>query len=682
MIMKDPYGYGLWLDCNPLSSEVQNLWRPICASPLIIGRSPLLDRAGEELKRICSGLLDKPLSLTFIDGGSKPEGSFSLILGLQKDIKNYFSEDIPTWAGIKDEGYRFYFSKKTERLYILADSERGLLYGVFTLKRLMEDPATLPVNLDLLESPKIRLRMLNHWDNLDGSIERGYAGKTLWKWAELPATLDIRYSDYARALASVGINATVINNVNTQPEILSEEYLKKVAALAKLFSSWGISTFISVNFGSPRLLGGLKTSDPLAPEVIAWWERKVQEIYALSPNFGGFLVKADSEGQPGPFAYGRNHADGANMLARALAPHKGIDVWRAFVYGHGEEDRAKMGYLNFKPHDGDFLPNVAVQVKNGPIDFQPREPISPIFGAMEETSLFMEFQIAQEYLGQGNHIVYLAPMWKEVLAFDTEQGGLGKPVGKTLAEPPQKALWEGELHSGIAAVSNTGDDKNWCGSRFHQANWYAYGRLAWDWELDPAVIAKEWIRGTWTRETALVEEIWRFMDGTWEACINYMTPLGLMHIMREHHHYGPDPAFDGAEREDWRNTYYHRADAEGLGFNRTRTGSAMVDLYAPTVAERFNELKTCPEDYLLFFHHVPWNYILSTGRSLRDELVHRYSEGRKLIEAKQKAWQALKGKVDNDAWKEIAAKLDIQVADAEEWETVCVPYFLAFANKE
>lgn len=678
--MRDTDGYGLWLDCEPLPADRASAWRPLFESVYFSGSSPVLQTARGELSRILSGLLElaqpQLVAESPLPAGSSPTAA----LGLRPDISSAFPGLLPAWPAIKDDGYRVFSAPKGSGgpgLIAVADSEKGLLYAVFALKRLMEDPSTRPFEIDILDEPKIRYRMMNHWDNLDGSIERGYAGKTLWQWAELPATVDSRYTDYARACASVGLNCSVLNNVNTQPQILSTEYLEKVAAIANVLRPWGVTTWLSVNFGSPRFLGGLETSDPLDPAVIAWWQAKADEIYSLIPDFGGFLVKADSEGQPGPFAYGRSHADGANMLARALKDHGGIVVWRAFVYGHGETDRAKKAYANFLPHDGEFEPNAVIQVKNGPIDFQPREPVSPLFGAMEKTSVFMEFQVAQEYLGQGNHVVYLAPMWKEVLDFDTLHHGKGSTVGRSISTSGAPGGF-----SGMAAVTNTGDDRNWCGSRFHQANWYAYGRLAWNPGLDTTAIAYEWIRATWTRDEGLVAAVWQIMNGTWEACIDYMTPLGLHHIMKEHHHYGPDPAFDAGAREDWRCTYYHRADAKGLGFDRSRSGSAMVDQYAKPVAERFNNIETCPEDYLVFFHHAPWTRVLSSGRTLRDELVYRYRRGVEAVEAKRAQWLALEGKLDPHAWKEILGKLDIQLADAHEWEDVCVPYFLSFADKE
>lgn len=678
-------GYGLWLECQALPADQAAAWRPQFENTHFYGSSAILNTAYAELQRCLKGLLNieevKRLERNSEVAGQGEAGRPTAIFGLRKELAVSYPLLIPNGPIIKDDGYQIIQGSKGEQaLIVLADSERGLLYAVFAVKRLLESGKKPVSGSNVLDEPKIQYRMLDHWDNLDGSIERGYAGQSLWNWDELPAKLDSRYTDYARALASVGLNASVLNNVNTQPEILTAAYLEKVAAIAGILRRWGIKTFLSVNFGSPRFLGGLKSSDPLDAGVIKWWTDKVAEIYRLIPDFGGFLVKADSEGQPGPFAYGRSHADGANMLAKAFERFGGIVIWRAFVYGHGESDRAKKAYANFTAHDGEFLPNAVIQVKNGPIDFMPREPVSPLFGAMDKTGVFMEFQVAQEYLGQGNHIVYLAPMWKEILSFDMRTQGPGSQVGRIISKEGAAGRSGSGKISGIAAVSNTGSDRNWSGSHFHQANWYAYGRLAWDWTLDDGDIAREWIRGTWSREASLVDKIWSFMNGSWEACINYMSPLGLLHIMKEGHHYGPDPAFDGGPREDWRSTYYHRADKEGLGFDRSRRGSGYVDQYVKEIADIFDNIKTCPEGYLVFFHHVPWNYVLASGRSLRDELVFLYGQGVKAVQAMRTAWLALEKDLQPEPWKAVLNKLDIQLSDAKEWEAVCVPYFLQFAD--
>ncbi len=613
----------------------------------------ILDSAVSELKRALSRLIDTEPRLALIETTNAASGE-ERESALADDAYSITSDP----AGVK----------------IRARSARGLLYGAYGLIRAIQTGRRLS-GITIDDKPRLENRILNHWDNYDGSIERGYAGKSLWHWSELPGKIDRRYIDYARACASIGINGSVVNNVNAYTEILLPENLRKVAALAGVFRAYGIRTYLSINFTSPIKLGALKTADPLNPDVAAWWRAKADEIYELIPDFGGFLIKADSEGQAGPYGYGRDHAQGANVLAQALERHGGIVIWRAFVYGHGESDRAKKAYADFMPLDGHFKPNVAVQAKNGPIDFQPREPIHPLFGAMEKTNLFMEFQIAQEYLGQGNHVVYLAPMWKEILDFDTQAAGPGSTLGRVLA---------GEIFpvgmSGIAAVANTGDGRDWCGSIFHAANWYAYGRLAWDYGQTAETIADEWINATFAPDKASAADIKTMMMDSWEACIDYMTPLGLHHIMREGHHYGPDPSYDAGAREDWRSTYYHRADAVGLGFDRGRLGSGAVDQYRPPIAELFNDIKSCPEKYLVWFHHVPWNHILSSGRTFRDELIFRYDRGVKRAKAMLKTWEKLKGRIDPDRYNAVLAKLKIQCADAEEWRDICVPYFMGFAD--
>jgi alpha-glucuronidase len=529
--------------------------------------------------------------------------------------------------------------------------------------------------LDITERPRLQQRILNHWDNLDSSIERGYAGKSLWKWEELPETPDPRYRDYARLCASIGLNGAVLNNANASSTSLTTEYLHKTAALAEVFRPYGIRVFLTAKFSAPMTLGGLETADPLDAAVRHWWKNKADEVYGIMPDFGGFLVKADSEGQPGPYTYKRNHAEGANMLAEALAPHDGIVMWRAFVYGHGETDRAKKAYADFQPLDGTFADNVFVQVKNGPIDFQPREPIHPLFGGMPRTPLMMEFQVAQEYLGQSKHLVYLAPMWKEILDFDTFAAGKGSTVAKVL---------DGSVHSyamtGIAAVSNTGDDRDWCGHHFSQANWYAFGRLAWNTDLSSETIAEEWIRATFTNDDTAVARILDIMMVSWEACVNYMTPLGLHHIMREGHHYGPDPSFDAGEREDWRSTYYHRADADGLGFDRSSAGSNAVAQYHPPVRDLFEHLGTCPEKYLVWFHHVPWTHTMRSGRTFWEELVWLYRHGVEQAKDMREAWKTLQPFIDAQRYEEVLNKLNTQVTDAAEWPEVCLPYFQQFSG--
>ncbi len=530
----------------------------------------------------------------------------------------------------------------------------------------------------MVSVPRIQHRILGHWDNIDGSIERGYAGQSLWHWDDLPEIIDPRYDDYARACASIGINATCLNNVNAQAKSLTTDYLLKTAVLADLFRPYGIQVYLSPLFSAPMQLGRFPSADPRNPTVQKWWQKKVAEIYRLIPDFGGFQVKANSEGQPGPQDYGANHDEGANMLAAALAPHGGTLLWRAFVYDVTvDSDRAKCANKEFEPLDGNFMPNVFVQAKNGPIDFQPREPFHPLFGRMEQTPLALEVQIAQEYLGQSIHLVYMADMWKEVLDADTYAKGPGSTVAKVV----DGSLFDHDT-SCILAVSNTGSDRNWCGHHFSQANWYAYGRLAWDYELSADTIADEWVRMTWSNETAVLEAIKAMMAGSWPACINYMTPLGLHHIMQEEHHYGPDPGHNSAPREDWNCVYFHRADKIGLGFNRTRSGSNAVSQYHSPLSEQFDNLETCPEKYLVWFHHVPWDHRLQSGRTLWEEMQILYNEGVAFVEQMVITWQDLKTVIDPQRHQHVSERLVLQLESAREWRDVCFGYFGQFPSHE
>ncbi len=594
---------------------------------------------------------------------------------------------------LQEQAESFQWVSRGETLLLASASAQGLLYGIFQLLRDIACGKSLD-NYEVFDYPHLSWRILNHWDNLDGTIERGYAGNSLWKWDELPNVVDTRYTDYARACASIGINGTVVNNVNTQPEILSDTYIEKVATLANVFRKYGIRTFLSVNFGSPVLLGNLDTADPLDKKVIAWWKERIEHIYTTISDFGGFIVKADSEGQPGPFSYGRDHTDGANMLARLLEPKGGLLIWRAFVYGQGEKDRAASAYNHFMPFDGKFHTSAVLQVKNGPIDFQPREPVSPLFGAMDHTNVFMEFQITQEYLGQGNHIVYLAPMWKEILTFDTgkpkapassvvgdctESDAFSQPfepassvVGDWLSDTSTRPI------TGIAAVTNIGNNTNWCGSSMHQLNWYAYGRLAWNYTLEPESILDEWLLQSLPLTKKGLATCKKILLSSWETCIDYMTPLGLNHIMKEGHHYGPDPGYNECFREDWNSTYYHRADSEGLGFDRSPQGSGAVLQYFSKISEQWRYKESCPEKYLLWFHHVPWEYTLSSGRTLWQELQFRYNRGVTEVQKMQELWGSLAEELPKSLYEEIQEKLAIQYNDAVEWRDVCLQYFATF----
>ena len=557
---------------------------------------------------------------------------------------------------LQPEGFRI--RHEDNKITLTSPTETGLLYAAYHLLRMQETGQNV-VEAQTTENPAYNLRILNHWDNMDRTVERGYAGQSLWNWEELPNTLSDRYKEYARANASIGINGTVLNNVNASPKILSAEYLQKVKALADIFRPYGLRVYLSVNFASPMALDSLSTADPLDKEVIRWWKNKVKEIYSIIPDFGGFLVKANSEGQPGPCDFGRTHAEGANMLADALKPYKGIVMWRAFVYSPSDADRAKQAYLEFEPLDGQFRNNVIVQVKNGPIDFQPREPYSPLFGAMQHTPLMAEFQVTQEYLGHSNHLAYLAPMWKEFFEF--------------VAPASLKA---------VAGVANIGTDANWCGHTFAQANWYAFGRLAWQPSLSSGNIADEWLKQTFgSQPSDISAQLKKMMLDSHEAVVNYMMPLGLHHIFAWGHHYGPEPwcSIPGA-RPDWLPSYYHRADKQGIGFDRSSKGSNAVAQYPETLAKQYDKIDTCPEEYLLWFHHVPWSHRMKSGRSLWDELCHHYDNGVRQVRDFQKIWDAAEKYIDAERFHEVQSKLKIQARDAVWWKDACLLYFQEFSG--
>jgi alpha-glucuronidase len=552
----------------------------------------------------------------------------------------------------------------------------GVLYGAFHLLRLLQTQRPID-RLALVSAPRLQHRVLNHWDNLDRTVERGYAGFSLWDWHKLPDYLDPRYADYARANASIGVNGTVLTNVNANATSLLPEYLAKAAALAGVFRPYGIRVYLTARFSAPVEIGGLKTADPVDPEVAAWWKRKVDEVYGFIPDFGGFLVKANSEGQPGPQDYKRSHAEGANVLADAVAPHGGIVMWRAFVYSNqAPDDRHKQAYNEFKPLDGLFRDNVLLQVKNGAIDFQPREPFHPLFGAMPKTPLMMELQITQEYLGFATHLVYLAPLFEEALRADTHARGKGSEVARVI-----DGTLDGHRRTGMAGVANVGTDRNWCGAVFACANWYAFGRLAWDPWLGSRAIADEWVRATFGNESSLVTPVTEMMLGSRQAAVDYMTPLGLHHLMARGHHYGPGPWVAGGPRADWTSLYYHRADAAGIGFDRTRSGSDAVSQYFPPVAERFGSLETVGDDYLLWFHHVAWDHRLASGRTLWEELLHRYQAGVDAVRRMQATWRTLAGPIDAERYAEVEAFLKIQEQEARWWRDASVLYFQTFSKR-
>ncbi len=557
----------------------------------------------------------------------------------------------PTMAD--DDG--FALSGNEDSIVVRARRDIGLLYGAFdVLRRQVTQGGISPVE----QHPTFHLRLLNHWDNIDGSIERGYAGKSIFEWFHLDETL---LREYARANASIGINGAVLNNVNASPKILTGEYLGEVRKIADLLRPYGIRVYLSINFATPLSLGDTRTADPKNSRVRQWWKRKAKEIYAIIPDFGGFLVKANSEGQPGPGDYQRTHADGANMLADALEPYGGTVIWRCFVYGanHKGEDRVKQAVSEFKPLDGKFRKNVILQTKNGPLDFQPREPYSPVFDQISETPNMAELQITQEYTGQSRHLVYLAPMWKEFFR-DVEP----------------------EWLAGVAGVANIGKDRNWCGHHFSQANWYAFGRLAWDPSLSSEQIAREWLEQTFCSDENFVFMMSTIMEESRETCVDYMMPLGLHHIFKFDHHYGPEP--DGFKADyplEWCPVYYHQADSAGIGFDRSSRGTDAVSQYREPFASMYDRPETCPENLLLWFHHVPWNYRMKDGSTLWESLQFHYNQGVINVESYRNIWHnKMRHYVDEQRWREVDERLQEQVDNAREWRDVCLDYFGRFAN--
>ena len=571
-----------------------------------------------------------------------------------------------------NEGYVIDYN--ADSVVIFANTQVAALYGTYDLIRMQESGQLGKKAFSKTELPAFHNRILNHWDNPNGTIERGYAGKSLWKWNELPDKVSPVYEEYARANASIGINGTVLNNVNADPKMLTAEYLQKVKVLADIFRPYGLKVYLSLNFASPKHLGNLKTSDPLDKDVIKWWNDKVKEIYSIIPDFGGFLVKANSEGQSGPQDYGRTHADGANMIADAVAPYGGIVMWRAFVYDAQSPDRAKQACEEFVPLDGQFRDNVIIQIKNGPVDFQPREPFSPLFGQLENTNVMAEFQITQEYLGFSNHLVYLHPMWKECLDSDTYQKG----EGSTVAE-----ITKGVTHSrpinAIAGVTNIGDSINWCGHHFAQSNWYAYGRMAWNPELSSEQIADEWIKQTFSSEKKFIEPVKNMMLMSRETNVKYEMPLGLHHIFSGQGHYGPGP-WEGASRPDWSPLYYHKAAKDGIGFDRTMNGSAAVEQYHEPLKSLYNNVETCPENLILWFHHLPWDYKMKSGRTLWDELCYTYQEGIDEAASFIKVWESVEKYVDSQRYENIHRKIVRQAKDAIWWRDACMLYFQTFSG--
>ncbi len=666
-------GYELWLRYRRIDDPaVLAAYRTAISQVVMDTPSTTLLAARNELVSALEYLLETPIPIasTVTKDGAVVIGTPARCAAL---IDMMPSDELEQ---VGREGYlirRTAVENKT-CIVIAANTDIGTLYAVFHFLRHLQMHRPLD-DLTIASAPRIQYRMLNHWDNLDRTVERGYAGFSLWDWHKLPDYPDPRYIDYARANASIGINCVVLTNVNANALILTPQYLVKAAALADVFRPYGIQVFLTARFSAPLELEDLPTADPLDPQVRDWWKQRAAAIYEFIPDFGGFLVKANSEGQPGPHDCGRTHADGANMLAEALEPHGGIVIWRAFVYEAGvSEDRHKQAYSQLVPQDGMFNANVLLQVKNGAIDFQPREPFHPLFGAMPETPMMLEFQLTQEYLGCATHLVYLAPLFKETLTADTYCSG----AGSTVAAVVDGSLYK-RITTGIAGVANIGTDRNWCGHPFAAANWYAFGRLAWDHHLSAEQIADEWLRMTFSNTPDFVRDATGMMLDSREAVVQYMTPLGLHHIMAKDHHYGPGP-WVAEGRADWTSVYYHKAESKGIGFDRTPSGSDAVSQYFSPYRERVSDLRACPEELLLWFHHVPWTHQMKSGRILWDELCHAYHQGVQTVRRMQQLWESFAGDVDPARFQHVKTLLRIQEQEAQWWRDACLLYFQTYSG--
>lgn len=667
-------GYRAWLRYEKVDSpELLSQYRNLFTNVILNGDSPTTQAIQKELHVGLQGLLDNEIKFS-----SSLTENGNLIIGTPESSEHISSAvSASTLHSLQSEGYLIEqkIINGNPSIIIAANTDLGLLYGVFHLLRMIQTHQILE-DISITSSPKIEHRILNHWDNLNRLVERGYAGLSLWDWGTLPSYKDPRYTDYARINASMGINGTVLNNVNADSRILTSQFLEKVAVLADVFRPYGIKVYLSINYQAPISIGGLETADPLNPQVQRWWKDTADSIYSIIPDFGGFLVKADSEGQPGPFRYNRDHAEGANVLAHALEPHGGLVIWRAFVYSPEQEDRFREAYDEFLPLNGKFRDNVILQVKNGPIDFQPREPFSPLFGVMSETNTMMELQITQEYFGFANHLAYMGTLFEEALNADTYANGEGSTVAHITA---------GEVfeysHTGIAGVVNLGTDRNWTGHPFVQSSWYAFGRLAWDYTLSSEEIADEWLRMTFTNNENFIDPISEVMMASREAGVNYRSPLGLTHLYAQGHHYGPAPWTSDLPRADWTAVYYHKADENGIGFDRTETGSNAIEQYHSPLSEIYSSPESTPEELLLWFHHVDWNFEMESGRTLWDELVHKYYLGVETVRGMQKEWDSIEEFIDEDRFKQVRALLEIQEKDAVRWRNSCVLYFQTFSKQ-
>lgn len=668
-------GYDMWLRYSPVAdSGLLKAYQKQLNQLVVEGDSPTLLAAKNELQRGLSGLLTKQIAVS-----TGKLAQHALVIGTPENSPLIASLNLTArLAVLGAEGYLLEQTRINKRdvIIIAANTDIGVLYGSFHFLRLIQTQQTL-AKISIASTPKLQHRVVNHWDNVNRLIERGYAGLSLWDWGTLPDYKSPRYTDYARINASLGINGTVINNVNADPRLLSDQFLKKIAALADVFRPYGIKVYLSINYNSPRAFGDLDIADPLDPRVAKWWQERTKKVYEYIPDFGGYLVKANSEGQPGPQDYGRNHADGANMLAAALKPYGGVVFWRAFVYHPDIGDRFRGSYDEFKPLDGKFADNVILQVKNGPIDFQPREPYSSLFSAMEKTNMMMEFQVTQEYFGFATHLAYQGPLFEESLRTETYAKGAGSTIGNIL----EGKVFNNAKHTGMAAVINPGTDRNWTGHPFVQSSWYAFGRMAWDHDISAETAAEEWLRMTFSNDEKFIAPVKQMMLTSREAGVNYRSPLGLTHLYSQGDHYGPAPWTDNLERADWTAIYYHRAAKDGIGFDRTKTGSNAIAQYPAPLMKQYGDINAVPEELLLWFHHVSWDHKMKSGRNLWEELVHKYYDGVEQVRSMQREWDKLEPFVDAERFAQVKALLIVQERDAVIWRDSCVLYFKAFSDK-